>query len=618
VKWSSYYDEKKEKTVEAVVEDSGTAEDLYQKVSEIINKPKDSIRIWLGRYLKAIPYQVIPCNTTLASKYCNYYYKSSAIFVQYKDPSEQLLVPKDNIIIFVKFFISLPSSSTKSCLQYLGSFIVDESKPISSIFPEVTKRLHLDDHSGSPISESQEDQENGIEYNVYLESINGVPTLLDKEETFSKRFISSGDVLNLEVKSPEMRQEIKKLIEEGQFKFELQEKVAETQTDEDDDFWDQTKEDKEWKEKLTKLQLVDKTLGITSESFKKWYQTKHLSITFAIASYDEPKEPLLLLKVVSTSEFQLLRDEIVKGLHLDFDPEKDSILIFLDHNRNVTSHPLDESNSLTLSQELASYYTNRVIFFKLLKGITKEQSSHLQYYRVTFTVNGITPVFRGRILASKRATFGEIIESLKKESCTLPKEQQTSEKTEKSEEKVEEKNEEKIRIEEIFRRMGVNEISCDYLRIAQFGGGVYWNLDSTPEDIIQYTSYPVRIDIIPMDQRKENMKEGEELIEINKVAKDVYGTWKSYGDPFMFKILPGEQFKDTKERLMKALECEMTNNQFKKVTFFLHRGGRKDKSLDDDTVLSEVADVETSSIYMAVKKPSSSTSYNEGAVKIYN
>jgi len=110
----STYRTKKEKTNQVVVEDSATTEDLYQKVSELINKPKDTIRIWQGRFLKPVPYQVIPCNTNRASKYCNNYYKSSGVFVQLKDPSEQLLVPNSHIIIFVKFFISLPNSSSKS------------------------------------------------------------------------------------------------------------------------------------------------------------------------------------------------------------------------------------------------------------------------------------------------------------------------------------------------------------------------------------------------------------------------------------------------------------------------------------------------------------------------
>jgi len=637
-----------------------TAQKLYEQISETLKKPINSFRIWCGySNSKSIPYKLIQSNELTINKLItnSYYYKYTTLFIQDKKPEEPLEVPNDSMLLSVSFFFPLPKDSTKSNIQFLGIFIVDENQPISSLFPIISEKLHLKAENFPSLSD------NSLEYNVYLENLNSQPKKLDCSFPFSERcyFISNGSVLDVEFKSKEDNETLKKMIQDGTFEFELSDAIQVEEKEEETAVsyyktQEEIKQEKEWKEKLSKLPKIDTTTNFAKNTFSQWYQSKKSSILLTVIDFNQQNEPLVQLKIVPSVSVEFLKGEIVKAMKLNYDEEKDTVLLYLDHLGKITDKPLDEDDPNCLKEKFFYYKEDRKVFFLLLKDCPREKAKNMALYHVSFSADSVNVIFNQKIfIPSKTVTFGQIAQALL--DYPVPKyseppeqeekEEKPAETTEKAAEKEENISENKENISEnkenisenkentsenkekggeekekvvemekirdIFERMGVKEITTDYLRFSRPHKGDFWKLDCEEDEKVDWANYEVRVEIIPPEQRKEDVI----LIEVNTVDKNFYDQLESYGNPFLFEVIPDEKFSETKERLQKALKPSMSKDQFKKISFSLF--STKDKPLKDDSVLSELVTADSDyKIYMHIKNPKKASHSNESAVKIYN
>jgi len=530
--------------------------DLYQSISALFDKPVEELRLWLGMYWnRPTPYAFIPNSEEIHVSKLFHYYRVGSLFVQYKKADEELKVAKGNIIIFIKFFFHIPEGSTKSPIQYLGSFVVPENQKISSLYPEVSRILGITTE---------------VNYHSYLESINSMPAKLENDDVFEKKFISNGAVLTLEFENEQ----------HPEFNFQLEDSVINDKTSVEED----QNENKIWQEKLASLPKVNcNSSSVSPNSYLEWYTAKNLGFNLAIASLDDPTTPLMQCQVSSSTKINQIIAAISTQLNLQFDSEKDSIILLPDKKKKPSYYSLSEYN---FSAEFYYNRTNRIIFYKLIKGINSNLIDTMQIYRLTFSPNGIIPEYKQMVVAPSMSTFEHLFKLL-----------------------IDKSKEDGYDIEKVLQTRG------NRIRYSQIASGKMWNFNADPNDVVRYSSYPIKIDLIPEEQRVENMKEGEMIIEVNTVTKDSYGYYKSYGSPFMFKILPNEKFAQTKERIMASIGDLVPEEKMKKSSFAIHEN--KIKNLKDDSILSEeIASPDYAILYIITGSAKSYSS--ESAVKIYN
>lgn len=518
-------------------------DEVYNVVAKHVNLPGDKIRIFLSTMdpLHYLPTSFIRPSDSIVSDVCSQ--ENNVLFVQKLDEGENLILDQNQMKLYLKFYFP----EEEAPIQYIGTIIIDKTKPVSSIFDEVCSRV-------------------GMEKNnliAFRETWKSVPIKLESTESFQTY---SKDLQNEPILILQCDTAIK-----ASYSYNFKPSIPPPQPEDffislDEVFPDEIKKE-----------TVDQYFTVT---------TKILFIQ--LYSYTEPTEKLLLIKFPGRLSFKLLKMFIANITNLDYNPEKNSLLLYtMKLDKTPNSEPLNTADTrlpCNFLHPLSGDSSNIINLFIHLDETISENSLHQSSkYTIQVSFDGYTVGLEKEFYHPTNSACKELLYAIKDEiliSDSL-----------------------NLRFSEVYQSRYYTQYASDA--------------------IYKHARYPLRIDIIPQDQSE--LDDGEFLVQVLHGYNENF-TLKAKENPFFLKVKKGEQMKYTKKRIAKLIknnESEINDSQFKLVP----NGIQGDSAIilnDDDELFTKAN--KDSLLYMISKKDLVNIQINVGtsqprkevAIKIYN
>ncbi|OHT00878.1 Clan CA, family C19, ubiquitin hydrolase-like cysteine peptidase [Tritrichomonas foetus] len=568
-----------------------TTDQLYQKLAEELNKKPTEIRIWETKYTGHPTRLIRPNSTTTLASINTTSCPSLFFMVQFINEDDTIELGEDYSMIYVKFFFP----NEKAPFQYVNHFSIEKLKNIDSLFPSVIHYL------GFP--------ENTI-FHVYHE-LHGTNTkILNNNDTFMNQSVGNGSILVFQIPpnetiiphptkysikppiAPENKSNNDHKNNENQENYPSNETKIETQNANSSELNingknnDTQKSKEEEEENITKLDFIDYLDDdIKFDTVDQYINIFSNIINIDVYDLEHAESPLFHMRISSYLQFTSLKRVISKAANFDYNPEEDSIMLYKGTSPDkLPTNPMDTKKNLCpkiyfQSQPNVLGLKYHRLYFHLMKGINEETLENCTQYSIQFSADGYNVNFDTKVLSEKKSTCLQIFEKTEIYSSLERKDN--------------------IRFLQIYD----HKISAILL----------------PDNEFPSSFYTLRVDVVPDEHI--NLKEGEFLIHATHGYIDTSIFTKTKGDPFLIKVIQGEKFAETKQRVLKnfkkegkEIQCRFLENE--KII-------ANEKILDDDFVLSEVATSE-SLLFFIDKDDLKPVSTNIGSrtvdqpVRIYN
>ena len=315
-----------------------------------------------------------------------------------------------------------------------------------------------------------------------------------------------------------------------------------------------------------------------------WYLEKKLyTREIPVYDYEDNLVPLFTLKFATTMPLASVKKVLAAAAKVDFDPKKDSMLLYVKDSITDTpslDHIYQTSVWDAVKKSGVSVKEQR-LYMQVVKGVSEKQLSSMSQYTIQLALDGYHVAHTVKLLAKKMSTCGDLLNHLK--------------------EKLQ------IEFEGPFRFYQV------------YDGRPYTVYGPMTEESIMSSPFcPLRIDVVPEDQRE--LKENERLIEVCQYAPSRWGLRypTPIDEPFYLKIWEGESFAETKARILPLLS-EERQKEFKDLLFQRQPELKTEQrtSIKDDDQTFEVFEA-GDRLYLLSKKSAVKTAYDSDAVKIFN
>lgn len=702
---------------------STTLKEFYNKFGEQFHVDADKIRIW-DTNLFHNPSKVIPNrdNLTLQKLRSNSFWNEITIYIEPKESDEPLVFPQETpLVIFAMFYF--PQAAAP--IQYIGKICLEKAATVADSIPKVNSLLKFP--QDTPLL-------------VFDETISGSLKRLDDGSKFAVLGVNTGSILIFQVapghEIPQTPFEIKQPIKieeekptaETENKEQKEQEQTSTETNKinlvevdelssDSDSFDLTSsdfssefssdnEEKDEKEeesnasnsKKKKAEInnadeenipfisADDIYPTMIETVDQYLDKKNNTVNVDVYNYDDPTKVLFTLQFMSSMHYDKLKLLIAKAASIQYNPQHDSMLLYLTDSKKKKpkGNPLETSltpspKSYLRTQQFNNRHYGNVnnydatgtgtaidnskkkfkekrskFFFQLYNGISEDQITKMTNYNIVFSRDGYNVDERIKLLERKSLTCKEILLTLKNKGidigsgenvayrflqcydhkiynqfkpesrvnnsyCTtrieiIPEDQ----KKFKSYYVKENENENEVEKEKTKNNENENENEIDIPK-PKFDSDNKIIVIEEEED--KNDEVAKQFNIKGENQIKKGYKVVSEfLIEFCYIAFKYMSRSNGRGDPFLVKVIPGEKFSQTKERIRSNLR-EPQLSRFNRSIFEI--GQSKATIIDDNDVLSDIA-TQNDRIYMIsksqIEKRKNSTYYSsrDASVKIFN
>lgn len=532
------FDSDKVKT-ELYLEKTMTIADVVSKVKETLSF--DKIRLWKCNYYSN-PISILDANdkeTTLEKN------KTGGLTVFAERLVSDEVISEDSIVVWVIFFFP---SHLSSPLQYVSEFNIKKNQPVSALYPQINEKL------GFPAD---------TKLITYIPTFTS-PKLIENSHTFEEAE-SSNDSLKLLI----VQQELNTPILEPKIEF-----VPEIKDEE------ASKEEKPTFERIKDIPIYNHSdiNNPLTLSYSKYVISKSPEMEILIFGFENPSKPLFYVQFNNYTLLNDLKIYITQKLGYNYDPEKDSVEIYKEDDKNPGNPAISPQ---TLSNSMSSWVfgsngkiNNIYVYYH--QNLSEAELEKTNLYTIYLQTDGynVDQTFRFRMV--KSCLVSDLLSSLIKEK-KLSKDKQ-------------------------------------YRFCEVYASKIYKELK--PEETLLSPYFPYLLQIIPKDQ--EEIKENEMLINGTHAYVSEFGSFDTFGDPFFIKLVPEEKFVDFKKRLYSHLKTNLEPEKLAKVKFMISEiYGKVEQATelkDSDVVIDVVSSIQKDiKLYLLeemdkkAKKASSST-----------
>lgn len=404
------------------------------------------------------------------------------------------------------------------------------------------------------------------------------------------------------------------------------------------------------------------------ETVDQYLDKKNNTVKVDVYNYDDPIKVLFTLQFKSSMHYDEFKMLIAKAAGLQYNPSHDSMLLYLTDSKkkkpkgnpletsltpspkslfrqqqfsnrqysNLLNYEISGSNSVltdSFAKKLKKSKEKRFkFFFQLYNGISEDQISKMTNYNVVFSRDGYNIDEKVKLLQRKSLTCKELLLALKKKGIDIS-------------ENV------PYRFFQLYDHKIHIELSPDMRANSSY---YTTRIEIIPEDQRKLKSYYIKSEIeneaekndeneldipkpkfnneneiVDIVDENEKIKKGykvvsEFLIEFCYVSYRYLGCPHGRGDPFIVKVIPGEKFSDTKERIRKCLK-EPQLSRFNRSKFEIGPSNfainNKMRVVNDDDILSEIAQPDDRVTMVSKKQEEKRKNLNnlcDASVKIFN
>ena len=523
-----------------------TTADIYQEVAKRLERPAETIRLWMCNTY-GWPVKVCPCNAT-SLEILDYYLTGVRLFLQEKDKEDTLQVKQGDIVLYVKFFFP----KAEAPIQFIDTLTFSETEPLTAVAALLNQRLGYPE--GTPML-------------AFLEQVTGLAKRLDIEATIEENQLTSGCIVIFQLEPGT----------ELPTTFELKAPISPPQPEEAE------KPETETEAPADKTPIIDadELMQRKVDTIDYFLAKRLCSAEIPVYDYNDTLMPRFILRFVTTLPLASLKKILVRAAKLDFNPEKDSILVYSRDYITFGPRPDPIASSQTVAyitkQDGLSFKEQR-LYMLFVEGVNEAQLTSMAQYTIELATNGYTVDHTVSILAEKLSTCGDLLEKVKDKTH--------------------------LDLQGPFRFYQV----YDGKSYAPYG-------PLTTADYLPYPFCPLRIDVVPEDQR--DLKDDEYVVEVCQYVPSIWGGryLTPAGEPFYLKVFGDEKFSATKERILPHLH-EEKQKEFKEMSFLRDsksKAGQRTALKDDDTTTDILAPGDR---LFLISKNKASTGGD--AVKIYN
>jgi hypothetical protein len=322
---------------------------VYQKFSELFGIPVNQMRLW-SAHTQYAPYTVFGDDTTSLT-YC--YYKM--LFLQRKPEAESVTMDKRLFTYFIKFY----HPTLDQPLQYVGTFPIPKSDPISSLFPKIAERL------GFPAT---------TQFVVY-EEVGSTARLVQTLSQTTSHYAVGTLILQLEagvalhattyqwVTTPFVH-------------------VSDTQGEKD------AKKKSEDEAAFAGLPIV----RASSSSHADIDKFLTGSVDAILFNFDAPDQPVLRISFSTGMTLEEFKRFVAESLKLQFDQSADSYLLYKGDTTDPNTpqaHPISSLHAGEIAYQFSGKQLYRV-FARVVRGIPESRLSHMTDLAIQYSEDGYT------------------------------------------------------------------------------------------------------------------------------------------------------------------------------------------------------------------------------------
>lgn len=312
------------------VDDRMNTKKLYEFVAEQVKLEPNSFRLWHLNGSYRLNTVVVPDVVSEVHDYT-----PTLFFVQNKGMTEEVQLPEDSLVLFVKFY----TKYAEFPMIYIRSVIVKSSSTVSQLVSELARDFGLDTFM-----------------DVYVEA--AAPYRISKYNTWRSVEIKNGDAIYLQ-SSESLPADIVK-----QFVGKSPEKSLSASS-------------------VVNYRDVIKTAAPRDP--REFMSDVSSASTIRIYNYEDIENHVMDVKVPNTvikdlKAIDLLKEFLVKALELEFDPKKDQLLLF-GTPRSGARQPDSEPLTWIFDPPLVLYYLYQ-------KGVKVQGSNWAKTLTVLFSNDG--------------------------------------------------------------------------------------------------------------------------------------------------------------------------------------------------------------------------------------
>lgn len=623
-----------------------TTADIYELVSEKFNIPNENIRIW---YQENSQNRLKIVNNEKDEIINDRTVPSRLLFLQRKTKEDPVSMSNDERLIFVKYFF--PTASLP--IQFINSYVVNVSLKFSDFCKQVNEELGItlekddrmliyrqynDKGTGMPseveiITENltMKDVPSGVFIFLQIDPTTDKYTdYISRKKTFDP--ITSDYDEHLRIKYENGDDEVKQKIDELKRKmkekrdrvysirpttFQLREPIPVQKfviNDESEEI-----EPSSPKDQIKILKESDLYPRIVTV-YPYYIMEKYNKVNIDIYSYEHQDKHLFTVEIFIYSTILKLKYIIASGINENYNQKRNAMIFYIikdnyfytefntsnkqntgtqnnndDENEEKIKLTVFPNNDVSNSKvfdlfrdfDIRLMKRNYRIYFLLMDNVDEKQAMNFEQYTVQISLDGISVPIEQKILEKRLIQVEALFNSL---ISKIPQLQEIMNK---------EKEENQNSIDEIFRFYQIYD--CKFYKQYKLN------------DLICDSFKPIRIDFIPIEQRK--LKDDEILIQVAYIhpQTDYYNySYSGDGYPLFIVIKKEETFGEIKKRILEKTDINKND-----ITGFSMRVKEYNRyvrtDIKDDTVISERYCPE-SRIYIIHKYK-----HNDNAsIKIYN
>ena len=372
MKWTTGFDNRDTAVVLRISGDE-TVKALYEKVSELMHKPINELRIWqCGSY--SVPVTPLPITD---QEIGNVWPTNTSIFAQAIEPGENVEIAPDEKVVFLKFFFA--QSLTTAGITYIGARKLKADQPVEDLIPYVNQKVHL------PID---------TDLLVFQETMQHSAQLVDVETT-----VNTGSILIFQI-SPGIECENPKLDDFEQPPMSAISKsnsgILATPSN------------------LPHVSYYDLSPDLSPTTVDQFMDYKLRTLEAVLYEVSEPEKPVASIRFPSNLVWTALKSLIAFAVQVNYDPEKDSIRLYKRDpqtggpSKVAISTKFAPSMRAALSGSTPARGERYQLFYTFHPGIPEAMIKSMTNYNVEYCEDGFRVNYKARILAKKNSTFRQI------------------------------------------------------------------------------------------------------------------------------------------------------------------------------------------------------------------
>lgn len=367
------------KVDEREIESTTTLIELYRTISKEMNVSINSIRLWKANSFFKTPNIILLMDSKDLNSAKDMGNNSIRIFVQNKPENEQLELPANHTLLYVKFYCP----NARQPIHYIGSFLVSKNSSFNNITQLITEKCKWISSNAA------------LDY--YLENISNTNKINTDYSLSQTIACSCGSILIAQYKQDAIIPEsvIEYLDGESSQKLKSKDKS--------------NVEENENESEIPVVVYTDIFQDKKYPTIDLYYKTKKIFEVDLYTLKDQEK-PICTLKFPSSLFYEEICDLIINATGVDFDSTKDSIALFKMVSNKPTS--IDLSKGQTMSYTLATNKKNS-IYFQILYNSGDIDNKSMNMVSIQFSMDAHTIAISGSVFVPKTFTCQEIFEEFK-------------------------------------------------------------------------------------------------------------------------------------------------------------------------------------------------------------